>query len=173
MTFANWKKSSISSCVFKKKNVFQFIGFISTGKFKTGMKDYKADFKPLTPQELQELLQSKDHQMEVKGQDESSCLGEKELEILLDRSDLVEKWASKTENKKGIHKIVLQLFLVSPFLSKIIIFELKGSHLKTILSSFCFQSTIIREPLKCNGESELYQGKYPSKLSSSSLLSSF
>lgn len=77
---------------------------IHKGKFKTGMKDYKADFKPLTPQELQELLLTKDHQMVVKGEDENSCLGEKELKILMDRSDLVEKWAAITGNKKGTKK---------------------------------------------------------------------
>ncbi|CAG2233299.1 DDM1 [Mytilus edulis] len=65
---------------------------IHKGKFKTGIKDFSTKFQPLTPHELQDLLKSRDHQMEMKGKDEKSGISDNDLRIMLDRSDLIEKW---------------------------------------------------------------------------------
>ena len=65
------------------------------------MKDYSTEFQPLTPQELQDLLKSRDHQMEMKGSDEQSGISDRDLKIMLDRSDLVEKWTAKNSGMTG------------------------------------------------------------------------
>ena len=72
-------------------------------KFKTGIKNYSTEFRPLTPEELQDLLKSQDHQMEMKGEDEQTAISDKDLKVMLDRSDLIDKWDMKSSGKTGMY----------------------------------------------------------------------
>ncbi|KAK3087350.1 hypothetical protein FSP39_004956 [Pinctada imbricata] len=80
---------------------------IHKGKFKHGIqKKFSETTKPLNPKDLLDLLQSKDHEMEIQSQN----LSKKEIDILIDRSDLWEKFknvSGKPENKseKGKKKV--------------------------------------------------------------------
>ena len=64
------------------------------GKFKSGIEQFSDEFKPLSPQELMELLKAKDHENEVK---DVENLSEEALNSLLDRSDLYAKWKDQEE----------------------------------------------------------------------------
>ncbi|CAC5377006.1 HELLS [Mytilus coruscus] len=78
---------------------------IHKGKFKTGIKDFSTEFRPLTPHELQDLLKSRDHQMEMKGKDERSGISDNDLRIMLDRSDLIEKWTRQNADSSDKGKL--------------------------------------------------------------------
>ncbi|XP_078325290.1 lymphoid-specific helicase-like isoform X2 [Crassostrea virginica] len=67
---------------------------IHKGKFKSGIEQFSDEFKPLSPQELMELLKAKDHENEVK---DVENLSEEALNSLLDRSDLYAKWKDQEE----------------------------------------------------------------------------
>ncbi|XP_059141217.1 lymphocyte-specific helicase-like [Physella acuta] len=69
---------------------------IHKGKFKSGNFTTKA--KPITPEELRSLLNSKDHELEIKG--DNYVITQAELDLLLDRSDLLEKWKKSTDKLK-------------------------------------------------------------------------
>ncbi len=62
--------------------------FSTPGKFKGGQKNIAKDSKSvISPKELLELLRSSDHSGEIK----NSSICDKDLELLLDRSDLEAK----------------------------------------------------------------------------------
>uniref|UniRef100_A0A8C5QCV1 Proliferation-associated SNF2-like protein n=1 Tax=Leptobrachium leishanense TaxID=445787 RepID=A0A8C5QCV1_9ANUR len=61
---------------------------IHKNKFKGGQTGMNQSKSCLDPKELMELLQSRDHEREVKGSTEK-VISDKDLELLLDRSDLV------------------------------------------------------------------------------------
>ena len=67
----------------------------------------------MTPEELQTLLKSRDHQMVMKGKDEWSNISDIDLGRILDRSDLMEKWVSKCEGKPGRYSIYRHVPLVA------------------------------------------------------------
>lgn len=71
---------------------------IHKGRFKSGMENFSDKFKPLSPQELMELLKAKDHENEVKDVDN---LSKEALDSLLDRSDLYAKWKDQEETDKS------------------------------------------------------------------------
>ena len=78
-----------------------FFSFLLAGKFKGGQKNIAKDSKSIiNPQELLELLRSRDHSGEIK----NCAISDRDLELLLDRSDLVAKHnaalAGKKEEKK-------------------------------------------------------------------------
>ncbi|XP_052214522.1 lymphocyte-specific helicase-like isoform X2 [Dreissena polymorpha] len=61
---------------------------IHKGKFKSGiMKDYTPDVKPLSPEELWDLLKSHDHSGVVEEKEEA--ISDADLEALLDRTDMI------------------------------------------------------------------------------------
>ncbi|XP_048238060.1 lymphocyte-specific helicase-like [Haliotis rufescens] len=64
---------------------------IHKGKFKTGMNEFSTSLKPISAPELLELLRSRDHEAIVQGS-EKNVISNKDLENLLDRSDLVRKF---------------------------------------------------------------------------------
>ncbi|XP_034334038.2 lymphocyte-specific helicase isoform X2 [Magallana gigas] len=71
---------------------------IHKGRFKSGMENFSDKCKPLSPQELMELLKAKDHENEVKDVDN---LSKEALDSLLDRSDLYAKWKDQEEAHKS------------------------------------------------------------------------
>lgn len=71
---------------------------IHKGRFKSGMENFSDKFKPLSPQELMELLKAKDHENEVKDVDN---LSKEALDSLLDRSDLYAKWKDQEETDRS------------------------------------------------------------------------
>ena len=60
------------------------------GKFKGGLKNFQTSLQPLGSEELLALLQAKDHEEEVGHEDE--VISDKDLDALLDRSDITAKW---------------------------------------------------------------------------------
>ncbi|XP_048774216.2 lymphocyte-specific helicase-like isoform X2 [Ostrea edulis] len=62
---------------------------IHKGRFKSGIESFTETMKPLTPQELMDLLKAKDHEKEV---EDVENLSKEALNSLLDRSDLYAKW---------------------------------------------------------------------------------
>lgn len=68
---------------------------VHKGSFKTG--NFTAKVKPITAEELQELLQSQDYDSEIKG--DSFNMTNEELNKLLDRSDLYDKWGKDAQEK--------------------------------------------------------------------------
>lgn len=62
------------------------------------MENFSEKFKPLSPQELMELLKAKDLENEVKDVDN---LSKEALDSLLDRSDLYAKWKDQEEADKS------------------------------------------------------------------------
>ena len=75
--------------------------FLSTpGKFKGGQQNIMNDSKSLlNPKELLELLRSKDHSGEVMNSDSGHVISDSDLELLLDRSDLVAKHKANLAGK--------------------------------------------------------------------------
>ncbi|XP_061197409.1 lymphocyte-specific helicase-like [Saccostrea echinata] len=75
---------------------------IHKGRFKSGIESFTEKFKPLSPQELMDLLKAKDHEKEVK---DVENLSREAIDSLLDRSDLYAKWkkdqGSATKSKKA------------------------------------------------------------------------
>ena len=80
------------------------------GSFKTG--NFTAQVKPITAEELQELLQSQDHDSEIKG--DGLNMSDAEISKLLDRSDLYEKWKKGNEAAINLSSIFCYLLLLSP-----------------------------------------------------------
>ncbi|GFO02771.1 lymphocyte-specific helicase-like [Plakobranchus ocellatus] len=70
---------------------------IHKGSFKTG--NFTTQVKPISAEELQELLQSCDHDSELRR--DNFNISKAEMDMLLDRSDLYEKW-EKEQKVKGI-----------------------------------------------------------------------
>lgn len=67
--------------------------YLPTEKFKTGMTKASAEsYKSITPQELLELLRSHDHDAVVEMSGRKEVIGKRELNALLDRSQLIEQW---------------------------------------------------------------------------------
>ena len=69
------------------------------GKFKTGIKNFSRDIKPLSPEELMALLKSRDHCREI-NQGSDAAISDQELDLLLDRSDLYEEF-ERTAKRLG------------------------------------------------------------------------
>ena len=68
------------------------------GKFKSGIKNFKTSLEPISSEELLELLNSKDHESEVGGDQDQEVISDADLKELLDRSDLERRWRSKQQN---------------------------------------------------------------------------
>lgn len=88
-SFLNFTKTVLVSFLFQ---------FTCAGRFKSGMENFSDKCKPLSPQELMELLKAKDHENEVKDVDN---LSKEALDSLLDRSDLYAKWKDQEEAHKS------------------------------------------------------------------------
>ncbi|KAL3831416.1 hypothetical protein ACJMK2_023167 [Sinanodonta woodiana] len=93
---------------------------IHKGKFTSGMDNFNTDIKVLDPEELMALLKSRDHEMEVRGQ-EGNVISEAELELLLDRRDLYERFQEITTAMKGNHgsPVKKKVNSVSPVASEV------------------------------------------------------
>ncbi|NP_001086442.1 helicase, lymphoid specific L homeolog [Xenopus laevis] len=81
---------------------------IHKNKFKGGQTGINQSKSCLDPQELLELLQSRDYEREVKGSSEK-VISDKDLEMLLDRSDLVAQMKNNVllqNAKQGVFKVV-------------------------------------------------------------------
>ncbi|MEE6488118.1 hypothetical protein FKM82_015135 [Ascaphus truei] len=72
---------------------------IHKNKFKGGETALKQSKSCLDPKELLELLQSRDHEREVKGSD-GKVISDKDLELLLDRSDLIAQMKANIQIQK-------------------------------------------------------------------------
>ena len=73
----------ITECI-----IINYITISIPGKFKSG--NFMAKAKPISPEELRDLLKSKDYQNEVSGNNFN--ISQAQMEALLDRSDLFDKW---------------------------------------------------------------------------------
>lgn len=69
-----------------------------TGKFKSG--NFMTKEMPISAEELRDLLHSTDHESEVIG--DNFAISKAELNSLLDRSDLLEKWGQAKGTEQGI-----------------------------------------------------------------------
>ncbi|KAM5139867.1 lymphoid-specific helicase [Callospermophilus lateralis] len=80
---------------------------IHKNHFKGGQSGLNQSKNFLDPKELKELLKSRDYEREVKGSREK-VISDKDLELLLDRSDLIDqmKAAGPIKEKTGIFKIL-------------------------------------------------------------------
>ncbi|XP_063817630.1 lymphoid-specific helicase [Pseudophryne corroboree] len=81
---------------------------IHKNKFKGGQIGINQSKSCLDPKELLELLQSRDHEREVKGSN-GKVISDKELELLLDRSDLIEQMKKNNpphSEKNGVFKVI-------------------------------------------------------------------
>ncbi|XP_008579713.1 PREDICTED: lymphoid-specific helicase isoform X4 [Galeopterus variegatus] len=79
---------------------------IHKSHFKGGQSGLNQSKNFLDPKELMELLKSRDYEREVKGSREK-VISDKDLELLLDRSDLIDQMnASGPKEKMGIFKIL-------------------------------------------------------------------
>ncbi|XP_073541729.1 lymphoid-specific helicase isoform X2 [Phyllobates terribilis] len=84
---------------------------IHKNKFKGGQTGINQSRNCLDPNELLELLQSRDHEREVKGSN-GKVISDKDLELLLDRSDLiaqVKKTNPAPKKKSGLFSVVENL----------------------------------------------------------------
>lgn len=71
-------------------------------KFKSGIKNFSSSLKPLTSNELLDLLQSNDHQVAVNSSTKTgSVISNRDLDRLLDRSDLYEQWKAAGNKDDG------------------------------------------------------------------------
>ncbi|XP_056386301.1 lymphoid-specific helicase isoform X2 [Hyla sarda] len=79
---------------------------IHRNKFKGGQSGINQSTKCLDPKELLELLQSRDHEREVNGSS-GKVISDKDLELLLDRSDLIEqmKRNNAASKEKGVFSV--------------------------------------------------------------------
>ncbi|CAH2322002.1 lymphoid-specific helicase isoform X1 [Pelobates cultripes] len=81
---------------------------IHKNKFKGGQTGMNQSKSCLDPKELMELLESRDYEREVKGSTEK-VISDKDLELLLDRSDLVAQMKANVlaqKAKHGVFKVV-------------------------------------------------------------------
>ncbi len=81
-----------------KKVIWDF-----TGRFKKGLQNFKTELQPLNSQELLKLLQSTDHDEEVRGR-EGHVINKRDLDKLLDRSSLMKKFEElklRRQREKG------------------------------------------------------------------------
>lgn len=80
---------------------------IHKNKFKGGHTGMTQSKSCLDPKELMELLQSRDYEREVKGSTEK-VISDKDLELLLDRSDLVAQMKARCaqQEEQGVFKVV-------------------------------------------------------------------
>ncbi|KAM4635849.1 lymphoid-specific helicase [Discoglossus pictus] len=81
---------------------------IHRNKFKGGQTGINQSKSCLDPKELLELLQSRDYEREVKGSN-GKVISDEELELLLDRSDLIAQMKSNQsaqKSKEGVFKLV-------------------------------------------------------------------
>ncbi|KAM3913858.1 lymphoid-specific helicase [Leptodactylus fuscus] len=81
---------------------------IHRNKFKGGQTGLNQSRSYLDPKELLELLRSRDYQREVKGSN-GKVISDKDLELLLDRSDLIaqmKKNNTSHKEKKGVFSVV-------------------------------------------------------------------
>nr|XP_044997774.1 lymphoid-specific helicase isoform X1 [Jaculus jaculus] len=80
---------------------------IHKNHFKGGQSGLNQSKNVLDPKELMELLKSRDYEREVKGSKEK-VISDKDLELLLDRSDLIDQMKSSRpiKEKMGIFKIL-------------------------------------------------------------------
>ncbi|KAJ7419128.1 Lymphoid-specific helicase [Pitangus sulphuratus] len=81
---------------------------IHKNQFKGGKSGLAQSKSCLDPQELIELLQSRDYEREVKGSKEK-VISDKDLELLLDRSDLIDQMKTSEKMKKekmGVFKVL-------------------------------------------------------------------
>ncbi|PIO32422.1 hypothetical protein AB205_0050900, partial [Aquarana catesbeiana] len=76
-------------------------------KFKGGHSGMNQSKSCLDPKELLELLQSRDHEREVKGSN-GKVISDKDLELLLDRSDLIEQMKNNATCKESGTFMVLE-----------------------------------------------------------------
>ncbi|XP_060070965.1 lymphoid-specific helicase-like [Ylistrum balloti] len=70
-------------------------------KFKSGIRNFTTSLQPLTQLELMDLLKSNDHQLAVNSGGTSSVISKRDLERLLDRSDLYEQWKASGNKDDG------------------------------------------------------------------------
>ncbi|XP_040218135.1 lymphoid-specific helicase [Rana temporaria] len=80
---------------------------IHKNKFKGGHNGMNQSKSCLDPKELLELLQSRDHEREVKGSN-GKVISDKDLELLLDRSDLMEQMKNNARCKESEKFMVLE-----------------------------------------------------------------
>jgi hypothetical protein len=66
---------------------------VCSGKFKSGIKNFKTSLEPISSEELLQLLNSRDYETEVGAGDE--IISQHDLDLLLDRSDLDRRWKAK------------------------------------------------------------------------------
>lgn len=80
---------------------------IHKNHFKGGQSGLNQSKNFLDPKELMELLKSRDYEREVKGSREK-VISDKDLELLLDRSDLIDQMnaSGPIKEKMGIFKIL-------------------------------------------------------------------
>ncbi|NXE60027.1 HELLS helicase, partial [Calcarius ornatus] len=81
---------------------------IHKNQFKGGKSGLAQSKSCLDPQELLELLKSRDYEREVKGSKEK-VISDKDLELLLDRSDLIDQMKASEKMKKekmGVFKVL-------------------------------------------------------------------
>ncbi|OXB66978.1 hypothetical protein ASZ78_004642 [Callipepla squamata] len=81
---------------------------IHKNQFKGGKSGLAQSKSCLDPQELIELLKSRDYEREVKGSKEK-VISDKDLELLLDRSDLIDRMKTSETTKKekmGVFKVL-------------------------------------------------------------------
>ncbi|CAH1773358.1 unnamed protein product [Owenia fusiformis] len=71
---------------------------ISKGKFRSGLQNFVPELDPLKPEELLETLRSADFESSFAGR-EGNVISNRDLERLLDRSDLWEQWQEKLKDK--------------------------------------------------------------------------
>ncbi|NWS72386.1 HELLS helicase, partial [Crotophaga sulcirostris] len=84
---------------------------IHKNQFKGGKSGLAQSKSCLDPRELIELLKSRDYEREVKGSKEK-VISDKDLELLLDRSDLIDQMKSTEKMKKekmGVFKVLEEL----------------------------------------------------------------
>ncbi|XP_054839987.1 lymphoid-specific helicase [Eublepharis macularius] len=80
---------------------------IHKNQFKGGRFGVNQSKSSIDPKELMELLQSRDYDREVKGSTEK-VISDKDLELLLDRSDLIDqmKMSAPLKEKMGVFKVL-------------------------------------------------------------------
>ncbi|XP_069835221.1 lymphoid-specific helicase isoform X2 [Dendropsophus ebraccatus] len=81
---------------------------IHKNKFKGGQSGMNQSRNTLDPKELLELLKSRDHEREVKGSN-GKVISDKDLELLLDRSDLIAQMKKNNpspKEKNGVYSVV-------------------------------------------------------------------
>ncbi|XP_064610346.1 lymphocyte-specific helicase-like [Liolophura sinensis] len=71
---------------------------IHKGKFKSGMNNFSTSLIPVNPEELLALLKTSDHEGVVQGK-EGEVISDRDLQKLLDRSDLEQIWQKQKQLK--------------------------------------------------------------------------